>query len=90
MTKAARATCAQLYGVSLRQLLGDDRHETFNGGHHVHRAQGRSLSRHLGHLARGYASAGLNGGVELLGGLTIARVASFNDIKFTDMIYVSY
>ena len=82
MKKAARATCAQLYGVSLRQLLGDDRYETFNGGHHVHRAQGRSLSRHLGHLARSHTSAGLNGRIEFFGasrllGLPLSTILNF-------------
>lgn len=76
------AEVAQFDDVALGEFIGDDGEQGLDGGDHVGGGEGGHLGGALGKLAQSQASAGLNGGVELLGVFAVGRVAALNDIKF--------
>ncbi len=72
------AEIAQLDDIAISQLLRNDLQHRFQHGHGIRTGDGAHLRDALRQLAQAFASAGLDGGVELPGRFPVLRVGALD------------
>ena len=82
------AEVAQFHDVPFAQFLRDDIEQGFEHGHCVGAADGGDGADLPGQLAQGHPAAGLDGRVELLGGLGVAGIAPFHNVELDGHIFL--